>query len=78
MAVLLERVPVDRINSRAVEIRPGLVLLSVVGGLLYALGWLAAKTFTLLLTAAVWSAAAVEVGWQDARRSSGKRKARRR
>lgn len=77
MAVLLERVPVDRINRQAVQVHPGRVLLAVLGGLFYAIGWAAAKGVAVLWLAAAWVAVAVQVGWQDGRRSSARHRASR-
>jgi hypothetical protein len=67
MAVL-QRVPIDRITVEAKQVRPGRTILLAIAGLLYALGWLAAKAFGLVWFAAVWTATAVKVGWSDARK----------
>lgn len=67
MAVL-ERVPVDRITDKAREIRFSRSVVVALCGLLYALGWIAAKAFGLLWFSAVWVGAAVVVGWTDARK----------
>lgn len=81
MAVLdqLDRIPVDRITAEAREVDFVRTLLAVLGGLLYGLGWLAAKAFMLavwllgrvfgaLWLAAAWAGTAVKLGWADARR----------
>lgn len=75
MTAVLERVPVDRIGAEARDIHPGRTLLTIIAGVLYGLGWLAAKTLAVLWLAAAWSLAAVKVGWADARRPavSGRR-----
>lgn len=67
MVHMLDRVPVDRITIEARQVHPGRTLLLALAGLLYALGWVTAKTFGLLWFAAVWTATAVKVGWMDAR-----------
>lgn len=70
MAVWVDRVPVERITREAREIRFWRTVLTLLAGLLFGLGWLAAKAFTLLWLAAVWSATAVKVGWQEGRRGA--------
>lgn len=67
MANALDRVPVNRITAEARQIHPGRAVLAVFGGLLYAVGWVLAKIVVVVWLAAVWVAAAVKVGWQDAR-----------
>jgi hypothetical protein len=68
VTAVMERVPVDRITAEAREAHPGRALLTLIAGVLYGLGWLAAKTVAVLWLAVAWSFAAVKVGWQDARR----------
>jgi hypothetical protein len=62
MAVL-DRVPLDRINTEARDVEIGRAVLTVLAGVLFAVGWLAAKTVGLLVLAVAWSVAAVRVGW---------------
>jgi hypothetical protein len=69
MTAVLERVPVDRITAEAKDIQFWRTVLTVLAGLLYGLGWVTAKTFTVLWRAVVWVGVAVKVGWQDARKS---------
>lgn len=66
---VLERVPVERINREARETHFWRTVLTLVAGLLYGVGWLAAKGFTLLWLVLAWSAVAVRVGWQEGRRA---------
>lgn len=68
MAVL-ERVPLDRISVEAREVHFGRAVLTVLAGLLFGIGWLAAKTAAAVWLALAWSATAVKVGWTEARRS---------
>lgn len=63
----LERVPLERISAEARQIEFRRVLLLVIGGLLFGVGWVAAKTFTVVWAGLVWSAMAVKVGWQEGR-----------
>jgi hypothetical protein len=67
---LLGRVPVEEITRQAREVHPGRVLLTVIGGLLFAAGWLAAKLAGAAWLALAWSGTAVQVGWRDARGTS--------
>lgn len=81
MVALLERVPMGRISARVegerAPLNLGRVLLALLGGALYGLGWVVRHGVRLVLTglAAVlwgvgyalrWAAAAIAVGWQDA------------
>lgn len=68
MTAVLERVPVDRITSEAKDIQFWRTLLTVLAGLLYGIGWVAAKTVAAVWRAACWAAVAVKVGWTDARK----------
>jgi hypothetical protein len=60
---LLDRVPVDRIRDEAREIHVGRVLLSLLVGFFWLLGWLAGK----VVLGVQFCAAAVKVGWLEAR-----------
>lgn len=64
---VLTRVPVERITARAREIHFWATLFTALGGLLYGIGWLTAKAFGLIWAAVTWVAAAVLIGWRDAR-----------
>lgn len=68
---LIDRVPVDRITAEARNIHAGRALLTLVAAVLFAVGWITAKVFIVTWAAIAWGAAAVKIGWQDARRSSG-------
>lgn len=68
----VQRVPVDRINEQAQQMRFWPTVATVLAGLCWGLGWLAAKGFAVVWLAARWAAAAVSVGWADARRSASK------
>lgn len=68
----VQRVPVDQINEQAKEVRFWRTVLTVIAGLLFALGWLAAKGFAVTWLAVSWSVVAVRVGWSEARGPAGK------
>lgn len=57
----------DAISERARSARPGRALLALIGGLLFAAGWLAAKAFRVLFFSGAWAWAAMAVGWRQAR-----------
>lgn len=62
------RVPVGQINRQAREIHFWRTVLTLLAGLLFGLGWLTAKAFAVLWLAMTWTAVAVKVGWQEARK----------
>jgi hypothetical protein len=64
---VLERVPLDRIEQRARQARPGRAVLAVIAAVLFGLGWLAYKTVAVALFAVAWCGAAVIEGWQSAK-----------
>lgn len=67
MTITLERVPVDRITARARAASFPKVLVAVIAGLLFGLGWLAFKVFAVAWFALVWSASAMTEGWSSAK-----------
>jgi uncharacterized membrane protein YdjX (TVP38/TMEM64 family) len=64
---LLDRVPVDEISTRAREARPGRVALTVIAGVLFGVGWVAAKTLGVVWLGVAWCFTAARLGWRDAR-----------
>lgn len=68
MAHVLERVPVGRITEQAKQVKFHLTLLAVVAGVLYGIGWLVAKAFTVVWFVIAWCGVAVKIGWVDARK----------
>lgn len=78
MANVLDRVPLDEISTEARQVDAGKVALTVLAAVLYAIGWVAGKVFTivarilvLVVRGAVWAGVAVKVGWNDARKRQG-------
>lgn len=63
-------VPVDRITVAAREIHFWRTVLTVLAGVLYGAGWVAYKTFALAWFVLVWCAAAVKLGWTEAKSGS--------
>ena len=60
---------VQRITDRARAIRPGRSVLTALAAVLFALGWVVAKASGVVWLALTWSAAAVQIGWEEARTS---------
>lgn len=67
MTITLERVPVDRISERARAASFPKVLVAVITGLLFGLGWLAFKVVAVAWFALVYIASGVIEGWLAAR-----------
>lgn len=63
----LEQATLDRIRAEAQALRPLRTLLTLLASLLWALGWLAAKSVGVLWAGVAWSLAAAKVGWSDGR-----------
>lgn len=58
----------EKIQRRAAELNAVQLLLLVVAGVFWVLGWLVSKLALMVWTGLSWTLAAVEVGWKDARR----------
>ena len=67
MTSVAERVPLDRIEQRARQAHPGRVLLTLLAGLLFALGWAAYKACAVAWLALAWTGSAVIEGWSSAK-----------
>lgn len=68
MAVL-DRVPLDKITAEARAINFVRTLLTLIAGVLFTVGWVAAKICKAVWFVAAWTFAAVRVGWREARSS---------
>jgi uncharacterized membrane protein YedE/YeeE len=66
-----ERIPLDRIESRARAARPGRTALTVIAAVLFGLGWLACKACAVTWLAVAWCGSAVAEGWVTARQRDG-------
>ena len=71
---LLDRVPLERIEQRAQPVNLGRLLMTLVVGVFYALGFVAAKAVVVAGVLLGWVAAAVVTGWQDAHLSAEERR----
>lgn len=76
MTTFLDRLAVDRITHQARDVHFGRTLLTLLGSMFFALGWLAFKVAAVLWLACVWCAVAVREGWRTARGVSPDGKAR--
>jgi hypothetical protein len=64
---LQDRVPIDEITADARKAEPGRAVLWLIGGFLYATGFVIAKTFAVLWLSAAWCFSAAKMGWRQAR-----------
>ncbi len=55
------------VSDRAHAARPGRAALGLIGAILFAIGWLIAKTLKGFFYCFAWTFAAVAVGWRQAR-----------
>jgi hypothetical protein len=71
VATVVDRVSTEarRVEFTAVAVSAIRTLLTVVAGVLYGVGWIAARVFAAAWLCLVWSATAVRLGWQEGRRS---------
>jgi hypothetical protein len=73
---LLERVPVDRIQEQSKPVDLGRVLMVLVVGVFYLLGFIARRAVLVLGVGLGWMLAAAQTGWQDAGAPSAERHSR--
>jgi hypothetical protein len=71
-----EMLSVNDITRQAREISPGRTILTWIGAVLFALGWILHKTFALLWLAGAWAFVAARKGWREAGRPRGTRVSR--
>ncbi len=71
---VLAQVPVERITAEARQIRFWRTILTVVGLLLIGVGRCVYWVFAGLWLALAWCAAAVRVGWREARAADARRR----
>lgn len=64
---VLTRVPVEQINRQARDIHFWRTVLTLLAGMLFAAGWVTARSFGVAWLALAWTATAVKVGWQAGR-----------
>lgn len=57
----------DLISAQARQARPGHALLTLIGSVLYSIGWVLSKTFEALWLAGAWCFTAARMGWLQAR-----------
>lgn len=54
-----------RVTAEARDIQFGRLLATVLAGVFYLLGWIAARALRVVWFALTWSATAVRVGWRE-------------
>ncbi len=62
---VLDRVPLDDITAQARQVRLGHVLLTLLAGFFYVIGWTVGRLFL----GVVWCGVAVRTGWKAGRAS---------
>jgi hypothetical protein len=67
VTTFLDHVDVDHINARARQISFGAVLARLIVTVLFTLGWLTAKIFSVAWFVIAWMAVAVAEGWNAGR-----------
>lgn len=65
-------VPLGRISERARQVHFWRTVLTLLAGLLFAVGWVVAKGFGVVWLAVAWTATAVVVGWQEGRKNASR------
>jgi hypothetical protein len=73
MAVMTDE-RLSTISSRADEVRFGRALAVAIGSVLFAVGWLVYKVFSIMWRAAVWAAIAVNEGWRSAKAAEARKR----
>jgi len=58
---------IDQITKQARQVHFWRTVAGLIGGIIFIIGWLTAKVFTLLWFASVWCALAARAGWRDAK-----------
>ncbi|SQD96276.1 conserved hypothetical protein [Parafrankia sp. Ea1.12] len=74
-------IAIDAVSARAAELDPaaagrkvGRGLLTVLAAVVVAVGWLAGRMVTLAAAGALWTFAALTLGWQEARPTKKEKK----
>jgi hypothetical protein len=69
--VAIDRAFVDRVSAEAKQVHFWKTVLLAIAAVLFGLGWLIGKTFTVLWLVCTWTFAAVREGFREARKASG-------
>lgn len=65
MAVMTVLQPVQRFATREFLQSIANLIITVVGAIMWGIGWVPAKAFRTLWIAGLWSIAAIKLGWKD-------------
>jgi hypothetical protein len=66
VTTIVDRVPVERITAEARQVHLGRLLLTLLAGFFYVIGWVIAKFYL----GVVWCCVAVKVGFQEGRKTA--------
>ena len=66
---VIDRVPVGDITAEARAVPLGKMLLTLIAAILFGVGWVVAKVFMGAGFVLAWCAAAIKLGWRQARGS---------
>jgi hypothetical protein len=64
VTTLTERIPLDEITGQARTVRPARTALTLIAAVLFGLGWITARVFTVLWFSVMWCGVAVREGWR--------------
>lgn len=61
------KVGVDEVRHRASRMKFGQAVLTMITAVFWAVGWVVAKFFAVIWGISTWAAAAMQLGWREAR-----------
>ena len=64
MTALTEQFTLDEITTQAKAVKPGRAVLTVIAAVLFGVGWVTARVFSVVWLAVMWSGVAVREGWR--------------
>lgn len=64
MTALTDQFTLDEITAQAKAVRPGRAVLTVIAAVLFGIGWVTARVFSVLWLAVMWTGVAVREGWR--------------
>ena len=64
MTALTEQFSLEDLEAKAREVKPGRAVLTVIAAVLFGVGWVTARVFSVLWLGAMWCGVAVREGWR--------------